>query len=96
MSGNISAGQSSGTGAMTELDDEKVRKNEILSNRDKAQRLPNQSLDGMGVAIDEYKDVPSNRRPPRGEGPQPDKKAEAKEPGSVPHTVSPDPVSKAK
>jgi len=57
------AGQSSGTGAMTELDDEKVRKNAILSNREKAQRLPNQSLDGIGVEIDEYKDVPSNRRP---------------------------------
>src|SRR5665648_1253629 len=56
MSGKMSAGQSSGTGATTEFDDEKVRKNDILSNRDKAQRLPGQSLDGKGVQVDEYKD----------------------------------------
>jgi len=48
---------------MTEFEDENVRKNDILSNRDKAQRLPGQSLDGKGVQIDEYKDNPSNRRP---------------------------------
>ena len=63
----MSAGQSSGTGAMTELDDEKVRKNDILSNRDKEQRLPGQSLDGKGVQVDEYKDNPANRRPPSDE-----------------------------
>ena len=76
----MSAGQSSGTGAMTELEDEKVRKNDILSNRDKAQRLPNQSLDGIGVEIDEYKDVPSNRRPSSDDGPQLDMKAITEEP----------------
>lgn len=58
----MSAGQSSGTGAKTELDDEKVRKNEILSNRQKAQRRPGQSLDSKGVQVDEYKDNPANRR----------------------------------
>jgi hypothetical protein len=76
----MSAGQSSGTGAMTEFEDEKVRKNDILSNRDKAQRLPDQSLDGKGVQIDEYKDVPSNRRPSSDDGPQSDKKAVTEEP----------------
>lgn len=64
----MSAGQSSGNGAKTELEDEKVRKNEILSNREKAQRLPGQSLDGKGVQVDEYKDNPANRRPSREEG----------------------------
>lgn len=59
----MSAGQTSGTGAMTEMEDEKVRKNDILSNREKAQRLPGQSLDGKGVQVDEYKDNPANRRP---------------------------------
>ena len=59
----MSAGQRSGTGAMTELKDEKVRKNDILSNRDKAQRRPGQSLDGKGVQVDEYKDNPAYRRP---------------------------------
>jgi hypothetical protein len=62
----MSAGQQSGTGAMTELDDEKVRKNDILSNRDKAQRPPDQSLDSTGVRVDEYKDIPSNQRPDSG------------------------------
>ncbi len=62
------AGQSSGTGAMTELDDETVRKDAILSNRDKAQRLPGQGLDGKGVQIDEYIDNPANHRPSRDDG----------------------------
>ena len=70
----MTAGQSSGTGAMTELDDEKVRKNDILSNRDKTQRLPRQSLDSTGIRVDEYKDIPTNQRPaktdkPEGESP---------------------------
>lgn len=59
----MAAGQSSGTGALFELDDENVRKNDILSNRDKSQRPPGQSFDGKGVQIDEYKDMPTNRRP---------------------------------
>ena len=62
------AGQSSGTGAMTELQDEDVRKNDILSNRDKAQRPPDRGLDGRGVQVDEYKDTPTNRRPPPDQG----------------------------
>ncbi len=60
---NMSARQKSGTGAMVELEDEKVRKNDILSNSEKAQRLSEQSLDGAGVQIDEYKDIPTNQRP---------------------------------
>ncbi|POR48299.1 hypothetical protein [Bosea psychrotolerans] len=59
------AGQNDGSGAMVELEDEKVRKNDILSNRDKAQRQPGQSLDGKSNQIDEYKDTPSNQRPKR-------------------------------
>jgi hypothetical protein len=76
----MSAGQTSGTGAMTELEDEKVRKDDILSNRDKAQRLPGQSLDGKGVQVDEYKDNPSNRRPSSDDDAQPDIKAIAEQP----------------
>jgi hypothetical protein len=64
----MSEGQSSGTGAMTEFEDEKVRKNDILSNRQKAQRPPGQSLDGKGVQADEYKDNPANRRPSKDDG----------------------------
>ena len=58
----MAAGQSSGTGAMTNLDDEKVRKDDILSNRDKAQRRPEQGLDGKGTQVDEYKDTQNNQR----------------------------------
>jgi len=57
------AGQQSGTGGFTNLDDEKVRKDDILSNRDKATRGPGRSLDGTGVQVDEYKDIPTNQRP---------------------------------
>jgi hypothetical protein len=90
---NMSSGQTSGTGAMTELEDEKVRKEDILSNRDKAQRLPGQSLDGKGVEIDEYKDNPSNRRPSSGDGPQPDIKAIAEESTESPaKTDKPEPT----
>ena len=64
--------QSSGTGAKTELEDEKVRKNDILSNRDKAQRPAGRGLDGKGVQADEYKDNPANQRPPRDGEAQPD------------------------
>jgi len=53
---------------MTELQDEEVRKNDILSNRDKAQRPPDRGLDGRGVQVDEYKDTPTNRRPPADQG----------------------------
>ena len=48
---------------MTNLNDDEVRKDDILSNRDKAQRRSDQSLDGTGVQVDEYKDVPTNQRP---------------------------------
>lgn len=58
----MSAGQKDGTGAMTTLHDEKVYKDEIMSNRDKAQRPPGQSLDSKGVQVDEYKDIPASRR----------------------------------
>lgn len=68
----MTAGQQSGTGAMTELNDEEVRKNDILSNRDKSQRLPGQSLDRTGVRVDEYKDIPTNQRPEKTPATKPD------------------------
>ncbi len=75
----MSAGQRSGTGALTELEDEKVRKNDILSNRQKAQRKPGRGLDGKGVQVDEYKDNPANRRPSKADDQQPDAKVVAEE-----------------
>ena len=47
----------------------KCGKNDILSNRDKAQRLPGQSLDSKGVQVSAYKDVPSNQRPAKDDAP---------------------------
>ncbi len=38
---------------MTNLDDKKVQKNDILSTRDKAQRPAGQSMDSLGVRVDE-------------------------------------------
>lgn len=67
----MSGGQSSGNGAMIELDDEAVRKNDILSNRDKAQRPPGRGLDGKSVQVDEYKDNPANQRPSSDDGLEP-------------------------
>ena len=68
----MAAGRSSGTDAMTELEDEKVNKNGILTNRQKAQRKHGASLDGKGVQVDEYKDNPANRRPSSDDVPTPD------------------------
>lgn len=91
----MAAGQSSGTGAKTELDDKKVRKNDILSNRDKAQRAPGQSLDGKGVQVDEYKDNPANRRPPD-DGPQSDTEVVESESADRSRTAdTPDPTEES-
>lgn len=89
----MSAGQSSGTGAVSDFEDEKVRKNDILSNREKAQRTPGQSLDGKGVQIDEYKDNPANRRPSGDDSLQPDVKETTNElTKPLPETDKPEPT----
>lgn len=87
----MAAGQTSGTGAITEFEDEKVLKNNILSNRDKAQRRPGQSLDGKAVQADEYKDNPANHRPSIDDRPQPNEKVTAQEPTKpLPQTNKPE------
>jgi len=67
---------------MTEIEDEKVRKDDILSNRDKAQRKPGRSLDGRGVQVDEYKDNPANHHSSNRDLAQPDVEAATKEPAT--------------
>lgn len=62
------AGQSSGTRTMTGRDDEKVRKDDIVGHRDKAQRRPGQSLDGKGGQIDERQGQSGRLPPAREEG----------------------------
>lgn len=57
-------GKGDGTGAMTELEDEKVRKSQILSNRDKAQGSTDErGLDSAHVKNEEFRDHAGNRRP---------------------------------
>lgn len=56
-------GKGAGVGAMTELRDETVRKEQILSNRDKSQHTRERGLDSKGVQVDEYQDTAANRRP---------------------------------
>jgi hypothetical protein len=56
-----SQGKGAGTGAFTELEDEAVRKEQILSNRDKAQHSDARGLDSKGIQVDEYQDTPANR-----------------------------------
>lgn len=68
-------GKGDGTGAMTELEDEKVRKSRILSNRDKVQDATEErGLDTANVRNESFHDHAGNRRPdrdpkrPEGEG----------------------------
>ncbi len=57
-------GKGDGTGAMTELDDAKVRKSQILSNRDKTQDTTDErGLDSANVKNEEFRDHAGNRRP---------------------------------
>ncbi|HLS58301.1 MAG TPA: hypothetical protein VK022_01615 [Paracoccaceae bacterium] len=59
-------GKGDGTGAMTELEDEKVRKSRILSNRDKVQDATEErGLDTANVRNEEFRDHAGNRRPDR-------------------------------
>ena len=73
---------------MTEIEDAKVRKNEILSNRDKAQRPPGQGLDGRGVQVDEYKDNPANHHPSGDDDVESDVKATANRRSRQPRPTS--------
>ncbi len=54
-------GKGDGTGAMTEIDKDKVGDNEVLSNRDKAQHNQQRGLDGKHVQTEQYHDHVDNR-----------------------------------
>jgi hypothetical protein len=58
-------GKQDGSGAMTDLDDAAVRKDDILSNRDKAQHSKERGLDSKFVQTEEFKDTAANRRTER-------------------------------
>jgi hypothetical protein len=56
-------GKGDGTGAMTELDDAAVRKNDILSNRDKKlASTEERGHDSRHTQSEEFKDHAGNRR----------------------------------
>ncbi|MEO1987151.1 MAG: hypothetical protein ABGX47_10960 [Martelella sp.] len=60
--GEGAKGKSSGTGAMTDLEDEVLPKDKVLSNRDKARHSEARGLDGKNVQNEGYKDHSANRR----------------------------------
>jgi hypothetical protein len=56
-------GKGDGTGAMTELEDGKVRKSQILSNRDKKTLATDErGLDTRHIQSEEFRDHAGNRR----------------------------------
>ncbi|MCO6187772.1 hypothetical protein [Rhizobium sp. L1K21] len=60
-----SQGKGDGSGAMTELDDDILDKDKVLSNRDKASHSEERGLDSKNVQTEEYKDHAANRRSDR-------------------------------
>lgn len=56
-------GKSSGTGAMTDLEDGILPENMVLSNRDKAQHSDERGLDSKTVQTEQYHDHAANRQP---------------------------------
>jgi hypothetical protein len=54
-------GKQSGTGAMTDVDKEKLPENMVLSNRDKSQHSRERGLDGKTIQNEQYHDQEANR-----------------------------------
>lgn len=54
-------GKGSGTGAMTEIDKDKIGENMVLSNRDKAQHSGERGLDTKEIETEQFQDQASNR-----------------------------------
>lgn len=55
-------GKGDGTGAMTELPEDLLEENMVLSNRDKAQHSDERGLDSRQVQTEQYRDHAANRR----------------------------------
>ncbi|TWF52197.1 hypothetical protein [Neorhizobium alkalisoli] len=55
-----SHGKSSGNGAMTDIDKQKIPENMVLSNRDKAQHSRERGLDGKAVKTEQFHDHQAN------------------------------------
>ncbi len=50
-----------GTGAMTDIDKDKIGDNMVLSNRDKAQHSDQRGQDGAQIKTEQYQDHAGNR-----------------------------------
>lgn len=61
-----SHGKGAGNGAMTDLQDDTLPENMVLSNRDKAQHSQERGLDGKAVQTEQYHDHAANRQKDEG------------------------------
>lgn len=57
-----SQGKGTGTGGMTDLQEDLVGENAILSNRDKAQHADGRGYDSKAVQVDQEQDTATNRQ----------------------------------
>ncbi len=55
-------GKHSGTGAMTDIQEELIGENDVLSNRDKHANSDMRGMDGKGAQTDQYQDHAHNRQ----------------------------------
>ncbi len=60
--GRGAQGKGDASGARSMLDDSRLEKNAVLSNRDKAQHSKERGLDSRNVETEQYHDHPGNRR----------------------------------
>jgi hypothetical protein len=59
--GRGAQGKSSGAGAMSEIDRDRVGENAVMSNRDKAQHTRERGFDSKAAQIDQLDDNPANK-----------------------------------
>lgn len=60
--GSGSQGKGDGTGAMTEIGDQMLGENMVLSNRDKAQHGDERGLDSKFVQVEQQQDTVANQQ----------------------------------
>lgn len=60
--GQGNSGKGAGTGALTEVPDDTLGENMVLSNRDKAQHSDARGLDSKAVQIEQYQDNSMSHR----------------------------------
>ncbi len=61
--GKGTQGKGAGAGAMTDIGEDTVGDNEVLSNRDKKQHSKERGQDGNAIKTEQQQDHSANRRP---------------------------------